>query len=442
MLFHPVEVNTHIRYTQDTVDGEYADSLLGQKMKYRPFVIPVMLLGMVAPSGCGPTQSEVIEATDASLVERDTGAAQSQMSAESTSQPAPTERQLQAIEAITSAGGRVERDANRLPVLIDLASERVFADDDTVRAVLAFPELKKLRLAVSTVAPETIGELTSLTQLNELLLQDASIEDGALEELLHAMPALQRLTLRRLSKITDAGVAAVAACAELEVLALIEMNQVTGATLDQLQNIERLRSLDLRNCGQLSAADFEKLISLDRLEDLKIGGPIANDEVLSTVARLPSITSLTVEDGEVTGEGLQQLARARALAGRLRSLSFARCFGVTDAALVVLGDFPKLETVALRDLMITGSFLKTLRESARSPLRLKTLVVTRAFLTDETVADLPEVAPNLVRLDLRGNLGITDASLDGFERLQALESLRLEETGVVGQVIATERPEK
>jgi hypothetical protein len=296
--------------------------------------------------------------------------------------------------------------------------------------VLAFPDLQKLRLAVSTVDPETVVQLASLGQLTEFLLQDAPIDDDALKKLLGAMPSLRRLTLRRLSKITDAGTAAIASCSQIEVLALIEMNQVTAASLGHAKQLPHLRSLDLRNCGQLAVGDLEELATHNGLEELKIAGPMANDEAVAVIVRLPSLRSLTIEDGDVTSAGLQKLARSTAFAKRLRSLSFARCFGVTDESLAVLGQFPNLKTVALRDIMVSGSFLQTLRESTDAPLPLTTLVATQAFFTDESLGDLATVAPNLVHLDLRGNLGVTDASLEKLKKLESLEVLRLEETGV------------
>jgi hypothetical protein len=341
-----------------------------------------------------------------------------------------SERQERAIEAVLAAGGTVERDADGFPTLIDLARDRVSADDQTIQAVLEFPALKKLRLAVSQAEPETISALGSLTGLDELLLQDMAISDDEMIRLLAAMPRLRRLTLRRLSGVTNVTVRALADCPRLEVLALIEMNEVTGAGLDRLQSIKRLRALDLRNCGQLGAEDLARLSNLKGLADLKIGGPVVNDELMEFVSRFPSLQSLTIEDAGVTSEGLLRLANARELAERLRSLTIARSFRVTDEALVVLASFPNLESLALRDMMVNGSFLAEFGDADGKPLPLKTLIVTQAFLTDEAVAQLPRAAPDLTRLDLRGNLGITDVAAGAIQRLSSLRDLHLEETGV------------
>ena len=252
-----------------------------------------------------------------------------------------TERQRQACDSIVAAGGSYRARPDGYTVGIDLASDRVQADDAVVRAVLEFPHLQRLHLTVSTASQETLSGLTSLVDLEDLLLQNAPLDDAALTNLLRATPVLRRLTLRRLNQVTDAGLAAaLPECKELEVVALIEMSAVTGAVLDTLRQVERLRSLDLRSCGQLKAADFAQLVSLSALAELKVGGPAVTDQVLGILAQHPALTALSVDDAQITAAWVQQLAGATDTAGRLRSLSFARCFGVTDESLKSLRDSP------------------------------------------------------------------------------------------------------
>jgi hypothetical protein len=80
--------------------------------------------------------------------------------------------------------------------------------------------------------------------------------------------------------------------------------------------------------------------------------------------------------------------------------------------------------------MITGEFLTSLDNSLQQPLGLRTLIITDAFLTDQAVQSLPNAAPRLERLDLRGNQGVTDDSLDALRRLPELKDVSLENTGV------------
>jgi hypothetical protein len=344
--------------------------------------------------------------------------------------PALPDRQVKAVDRIVAAGGSVERSVDGQVIGVDLISDRVVADDALVRAAQEFPHLRRLRLAVSKISPQTLEGLSSLSDLDELLLQDAAIDDATLATVLHGMPLLRRLTLRRASRVSDAGLAALKECPALEVVALIELNGVTGAVVDALRSVERLRSLDVRNCGQLTTADFAQLVSLVNVSELKVGGPAVNDEVLNILGRHPALTSLSVDDAQVSPACLQQLAAMPELTQRLRSLSFARCSGVTDESLHVLNSFPVLETLALREIMLTGSFLQNVHDSADKPLPLKTLIITNAFVSDESLTPLPGVCPSLTRLDLTGNRGVTNAVLGILKQIRPLREVHLDDTGV------------
>lgn len=333
--------------------------------------------------------------------------------------------QKAAVELIATAGGEMELDAAGFPVRIDLASDRVFADETLVRAALEFPDLKGLRLALSSVPDATLAELESLANLEELYLQDAAIGDAGLADILSAMPNLRRLTLRRLNGMTDRALDAVVTCAQMEVLALVELNRITGAGLDRLAGCLKLRSLDLRNCGGLSPEDLKRLSAIKGLEEVKFGGPAINDGIAEVIIGLPKVQSVTVEDAEISPAFVDTLASHAATAERVRTLAFARCYGVTDEALHSLGKFSSLETLSLRDIMVTGSFLAGLNHEGSNPLPLKTLIAANAFLNDEAVASLPDVAPNLVRLDLRGNVGLSEGSTQVFQKLKNLKELTL-----------------
>ncbi len=166
------------------------------------------------------------------------------------------------------------------------------------------------------------------------------------------------------------------------------------------------------------------------MTELKLGGPAVNDDVLMKVARNPAVTSLSIEDAQVSGDCLQCLSAVPALAARLRSLSLARCFGISDESLVLLREFPQLDALVLRDILVTGTFLTRLSESAERPLPLKTLIITKGFVDDASLESLPKLLPQLTRLDLRGNVNVTDKSLDVFRQLHDLRELQLENTGV------------
>ncbi len=331
---------------------------------------------------------------------------------------------------MSQAGARIETDRHGRTVLIDMASDRVSADDRLLNAASCFPGVKTLRLAVNNVGADSLRLLKSFCQLEELFLQDVPLDDKGLAEVVGANPELRRVTLRRLSSITDAGVQSIAACPHVEVVALIEMSGISGASIQALRNVKTLRALDLRHSGQLGREDYRLLADWKGLSDLKIGGPGVDDAVLAIVADLPALQSFSVEDAEITNEGLGQWVAHERPAMGLTGLTIARCYGITDEGLTVIGQLGKLSQLALRDLSVTGSFLTELAKSRSGGLTLTRLTITNGYLTDDVTACFADLLPRLKQLDLRGNLGVTDVSAERIRGMSSLEHVRLEETGV------------
>ena len=86
------------------------------------------------------------------------------------------------------------------------------------------------------------------------------------------------------------------------VLALVEMD-ISGKALAKLQRLDRLRSLDLRKCEALKADDYRLLPALKSLRELKISGPSAGYRAMETVAAMPALESLVLEDSPVSAAG-------------------------------------------------------------------------------------------------------------------------------------------
>ena len=148
---------------------------------------------------------------------------------------------------------------------------------------------------------------------------------------------------------------------------------------------------------------------------------------------IPRLGVARDRDAEITSACLDRLAESgrsgkAALAGAGPLLWRHRRDAPVDRQIPESGD-PGDQ----RHHILTGAFLETLGKSDGRLLPLKTLVLANAFLTDEPVAHLPKLFPGLVRLDLRGNLGITDKSREVFEQLPDLKQLQLEGTAVSGE---------
>jgi hypothetical protein len=169
------------------------------------------------------------------------------------------------VSAIESSFGSAERDSSGKIVGVDLAKDRTSASDEVLRQVLKLPDLKRLRLAGGNTLPETFAGISKQKSLEELYLQDLPINGEELETVSSALPKLQRLTLRRLTNVSD-----IARLPALRNLALIEMN-VTPKTFRSIIEQKTITALDIRNCSGLTPDDYRNLKSLDRLADLKIG---------------------------------------------------------------------------------------------------------------------------------------------------------------------------
>jgi len=328
------------------------------------------------------------------------------------------------IDAIHTAGGTVTRDAVGRITGVDVARVGTPVGDATAEAILRLPRLEVLRLAVNAISPELLSQLTSQEHLTELLLRDAPMSDEQFVQLMQNVRHLKRLTLRRVSGLTDSGLEAVASLPELEVLALIEM-RISGSGLALVGRIARLRSLDLRNCEGLVADGYRALLALDQLTEVKIGGLAVDDSVLDSVATLRSLQSLSVEDAPVSADAVRRLAEDRAFVGRIRSLAFTRCYGVNDDALSLVVVLPRLETLSVRECPVSDGFLTSIAETPPDMLpKLQTLVVTKAFLSESAIGALPVFAGSLRRLDLSGVM-LTPEAMQSIGKLRELQSLSL-----------------
>lgn len=328
------------------------------------------------------------------------------------------------IHTVTSAGGVVIRNSSGVIRGIDVARQRTPIDEETARAILQLPQLSVLRLAINSISPATLRQFALQPQLSELLLRDVPLNDSRLAEVLSRLPALERLTLHRAHGITDESLAAVAELDNLQVLALIDA-PITGTGLQRLKRRTSLRSLDLRDCTGLQAEDYRVLRDIDSLTGLKLGGPNIDDATIDVVLEIPRLNSLAIEDAPVSAAAIQRLSSGPELAERIRSLVLTRCYGVTDEALSVLVELPNLGTLSIRECPVSGAFLMSLAEvpSERLP-PLKTLVIRQAFLSEQAVAVLPQLAANLKWLDLSGTT-LSTSSMEAIAKISQLQTLRL-----------------
>ncbi|HID22539.1 MAG TPA: hypothetical protein EYP14_09075, partial [Planctomycetaceae bacterium] len=330
-------------------------------------------------------------------------------------------------KAVEACGGLLRCDGRGQPIEVDFVSPRAMADRAAFRAIVECPTLRSVRLIAGQLSETELRQLGQLKNLEQLALQDATATDTTLKAVADGCRRLRRVALRNLPRVTDASVSALAELPELTHLSLIEV-PITGAAVRTIARVPQLISLDLRSCPQVASADLAELAEAPRLKELKLGGPGVDNPTLVVLARLPHLESLTVEDAELDGTGLKQLASSDA-ASRIRLLSFARCASLDDEALAMLRAFTRLRHLSLRDLPVTGRFL------VGQPWldQLEVLVLNQTFLTDEGLRAIA-ACRNVKRLELAQNVLSPDA-MEAIGSLSRLEVLNLSECGLTDEML-------
>lgn len=321
-------------------------------------------------------------------------------------------------DAVQQCGGAVRLDQEGQPMAVDLAVERGSADKAGLQAALRCPRLKSLRIRAAGLTEEDLTGIASLIFLEELYLQDVPIQDDWLATLTEHLTSLRRLTLRNVSKVTRTD--SVAALPHLTHLALIDMPIGVDA-IEPLKNTKNLVSLDLRKCGRLGGDQLAALAGIAGLKELKLGGYTIDNQSMVTVASLAALESLTIEDASIDAKGLSELVQ---IGPRLRSLTLARCSGLGDDELNVVEAFDGLRVFVLRDMPVTGEFLRHIG----SPERLETLSLNQTFITEQAV-DAIVRCKHLKRLELAHNF-LSAQAIEKISTLADLEHLNLTECGL------------
>jgi hypothetical protein len=300
-------------------------------------------------------------------------------------------------QEIKRCGGQFRADEQGQPLAIDLAHARVSADQAAFDAVLCCLHLKELRLRAQQLPPAQFARLQQLQHLESLSLQDCDVTDDSLKTILSGLVKLRQLTLANLPHVTGESLVALKDLPRLSHLALIRL-EIDTDVVATLTTAPELQSLDLRFCTGWDQEHVAMLAEAPRLTALKLGGPTIDHGTLRSLGGFQNLESLGIEDAPIDQAGLQILASSPTLVERLDSLAFARCFGLDDAALHHLADFPRLRSLVLRDAPVSGQFLTALPH----PAQIERLGLNQTFLVDEAFAAIAAF-PNLKRLELASN---------------------------------------
>ena len=321
-------------------------------------------------------------------------------------------------DVVKQCGGLIVRDAKTGRITeVDVAANRSSVDDAAFSAIVRLTDLKKLSLSGGSLSEESLKKLETLTSLEELTLIDTITSDDDLAALCQNLKNLKRLTLRRLTNVSDHGLKSLHLLKELRNLALLNLS-IGDAGLESVSFLSSLRALDLRGCNQLE--DYPLLAKMTALTDLKIGGAGVNAEVLRMIASLPNLTGLTVEDATVPAEVWEELFANPQWVENMTSLAFARIYTINDRVLEKLSGFKKLKSLSLRAVPVRGSFVSNLAPDSPLFTNLQTLGMTKNYAGIEEILQLKRFK-NLKKLDFSATL----MTLEKVEALCTLDQLEV-----------------
>ena len=149
-----------------------------------------------------------------------------------------------------------------------------------------------------------LGQLSGLTNLTRLSLQETQISDAGLAHL-SSLPNLTELNLHR-TQVSDAGLAHLSSLPSLTYIGL-GLTQITDAGLMHLSSISNLTGLSVWNT-QVSDAGLAHLSPLTSLRVLGLGSTRITDAGLTSLPGLTSLTNLSFSNTGITDAGLTSLS--------------------------------------------------------------------------------------------------------------------------------------
>lgn len=303
------------------------------------------------------------------------------------------------------------------------------ADGKTTVNATTIEQLPKAAFQIQSINSHEVWRDKDLQQLTPLkALQSLSlphpqheITDVGFERFAQS-PAALRLQSLYIggNQISDAGVAHLRRCAELDHLAFYSF-KISNRFLSELRGLNKLVSINFVGPG-ISDAVLADVSGFPNVVDWGIGGLGVTDAVFYKIAS-PNLKSLFVDASpRISGRGLRHLNKCTSL--QLLTLGMTN---VDDAGLAELGTLPELDHLTLTGTKVTDAGLKKL---ARFP-KLHELWLDGTQVGDAGLVELKDVR-SLEYLWLDGSK-VTDSGLPHLAPLVKLKELHLERTKVTAE---------
>jgi len=295
--------------------------------------------------------------------------------------------------------------------------------------------------ALSDAQLELFKGLPSLTYLS---LENSEVTNSGLGTLAGIVPQLKTLGLRKCTAVSDEGLGQLKTLTNLEQLLLL-YSRITDAGMPYVADLKGLRALDLRGCTQITDAGLAEVGKISTLVDLKLRNFELTDAGVKHLANL-KLRTLEIEDANsVTSDGMVHLAGMT----DLTKLNLMRTH-IDDKGLESLAGMKKLRDLRLRGTSIDGSGLKHVLGSkdtlvyldiSETPFgsegmptiaefkNLETLEMWAALIRDDDVPNLLGLT-KLRDLSLEQCSRLTSAGLAKLAALPSLESLNIKQTRI------------
>lgn len=242
--------------------------------------------------------------------------------------------------------------------------------------------LRKLKLPAG-IGDAGVRHLSGLTELTQLLFQDAAITATGMQHL-KLMTKLEELGFWRCTSLTDEG-------------------------FDHVTKMTSLKRLDLRRCAKLTDGTLQRISHLHSLELIDFGNvPSITDAGLKTISELVKLKYLGTVNTSITDfTPVRNFVKLELInvppkfdddqLRHLKDLSKLTNIGldgtrVTDEGMAFIGSMQQVRWLAIRDTAVSDAGLASLKEL---PL-LSYLHLEGTNVTDNEIADLKTVLPNCV----------------------------------------------
>ncbi len=282
----------------------------------------------------------------------------------------PVAAERQAAQRIRELGGWYEVDKDNHVIEVNMASHetpgKVYYSnkrtdtDEGLRAVKAFPRLKRLFLCKGQASDEALVSVAELKDLEMLFIWDAhKITDAGMKHLA-GQTKLQNISISN-GQIGDGVLEIFARLPALKHLSL-QGNAFSDDGLKHLENMKQLRSLWIgMNRKPITDAGIMHLAGLTMLEELDLQRSNLSDEGIAAMKDLKNLRQLHLSIGRGTSDKQITDASVDTLTAltNLQVLMFLSTH-ITDIGAKRLSELPKLKT-----LWLSTSFSEQEREELK-----------------------------------------------------------------------------